>query len=468
MKGHVPTPDDLAEKMVRRVFRDGQPTSTDRILYPGCGTAPFPAAVERVCEDMGYELPDGYGVESNPDHLETARDRGLKHVTFHQQDFLGSDMLEVDQFNYIIGNPPYVPIEGLDEEEKSTYKAEFSTATGRFDLYLLFFERSLELLAPGGVLSFVTPEKFEYVDTAEPLRRLLTSEDIHVEEIEHIDENSFTGLVTFPCVTTIRRLDTDETFRQTDVRLRDGTVHETTLPTDGSSWASQIRDADLDGMETGATLGDVTERISPGLATGADSVFVMNRDDVPDEIEKTWVRPTVSGSQLQEFNGPYTDSVFVCPYRENGELADRAELSGFYEWLEQHRKRLENRSCVEGGKEWYAWHETPPMRDLLQPKIVFRDIAKEPRFWAETRGDVVPKHSVYYAVPKDGVPMDDLINYLNSPNARMWMKANCQKAHNGYYRLQSRVLEDLPVPTEWADTVQVTFQPDGSPGAAPW
>lgn len=456
MKGHVPTPDDLAEKMVRRLFRDDPPTSAERILYPGCGTGPFAAAVERVCDAEGWEYPDGVGVETNPEHLEEARDRGLRHVEFREQDFLADDMLEVGKFRYIVGNPPYVPIEGLSEDEKDRYKAAYRTATGRFDLYLLFFERSLELLAPDGRLSFVTPEKYEYVDTAEPLRRLLTTDDVHVESIEHIDEDAFTGLVTFPCVTTVRRRE-QGVEGETHVTLRDGSKHTTTLPGDGSSWASQIRDADLEDMQTGATLGDVTERISPGLATGADKVYVMDADDVPDSIDEQWVHPTVSGSQLREFDGPYTDSVFVCPYKETGELADEGELDGFYEWLEDHRERLEDRSCVEKGKKWYAWHENPPMEDILQPKIAFRDIAKEPRFWPESEGTVVPKHSVYYAVPKDGVPMDEIIEYLNSPEARMWMEAHCQKAHNGYYRLQSRVLTDLPVPKKWAESFQATL-----------
>jgi len=457
MKGHVPTPDGLAERMVRRLFRDDEPTSDDRVLYPGCGTGPFAAAVERVCESEGWPLPDGLGVETNPEHLTEARDRGLAHVEFDERDFLVNGVLDVGRFDYIVGNPPYVPIEGLDEEEKRQYKAGFNTAVGRFDLYLLFFERSLELLAEDGVLSFVTPEKFEYVDTATPLRRLLTSSDIHVEEIEHIDEDAFTGLVTFPCITTARRTTDDTKDRETHVTLRDGTTHTTTLPTGGNSWASRVRDADLEDMHTGATLGDVTERVSPGLATGADKVFVMHRDEVPDAVDDRWVRPTVSGSQLREFGGPYTDSVFVCPYKIDGSLADEDELGTTLDWLESHRERLEDRSCVEGGKKWYAWHENPPTQDLLQPKIVFRDIAKEPQFWPEGRGDVVPKHSVYYAVPKDGVPMDELIEYLNSPEARMWMEAHCQRAHNGYYRLQSQVLNDLPVPEEWPETYQATL-----------
>jgi len=454
VKGHVPTPDALAEEVVRRVFSDEPPETDDRVLYPGIGTAPFAAAVERVCDDERWEYPDGLGVETNPKHLVEARDRGLSHVELRERDFLAEDMVDAGGFDYILGNPPYVPIEGLDDDEKQRYKAAFSTAVGRFDLYLLFFERALNMLAQDGILSFVTPEKFEYVDTAAPLRRLLTNESVHVEEIEHIAEDAFTGLVTFPCVTTVRKVRSDA---ETTVTLRDGSTHTTSLPADGGSWAPSVRDADVADMESGATLDDVTVRISPGVATGADAVFVMDRDEVPDGRDPEWIRRTVSGRQLRENDGPYTETVFVCPYRDDGSLPDEDELGAFGEWAEQHRDRLNERSCVTKGKRWYSWHENPPMEDILQPKIVFKDIAKEPKFWPERDGDVVPKHSVYYLVPKEGVPFGELLAYLNSTEARMWMEANCQKAANGFYRLQSRVLQDLPVPVEWSETYQATL-----------
>jgi hypothetical protein len=457
MKGHVPTPDELAEYIVQQLFDDDPPVNTDRILYPGAGTGPFAAAVERVCDAEGWEYPDGIGIETNPEHIAEARERGLSHVEFIEQDFLDAEMLERDPFQYIVGNPPYVPIEGLDEDEKSRYKSTFRTAVGRFDLYLLFFERAIELLDESGVLAFITPEKFEYVATAEPLRQLLTADDIQIKEIEHIEEDAFTGFVTFPCITTLRRTAEELSSRETSVALRDGTTHLTVLPSNGDSWASAIRDADLSDMETGATLGNVTKRISPGLATGADKIFVIDREEVPKKIDDRWIRPTVSGSQLRECDGPETDSVFLCPYHSDGSLANKAELGEFYTWLETHRKRLEDRSCVEDGKKWYAWHENPPLDDILQPKIVFRDIAKEPRFWPEPDGNVVPRHSAYYTIPRDGVSLDALLEYLNSPDARMWIEANCQKAHNGYYRLQSRVLCDLPVPKELAASYQATL-----------
>jgi adenine-specific DNA-methyltransferase len=453
MKGHVSTPDDLAEKMVRRLFDDDPPHENDRVLYPGCGTGPFAAAVERVCEAENLPLPDGIGVETDMRHLEVARDQGLEHVQFERRDYLADDMLSVGKFDYIVGNPPYVPIERLDMEEKRRYKTDFATAVGRFDLYLLFFERSVNSLREGGTLSFVTPEKFEYVDTAAPLRRLLGAADVHVKEIEHLDEDAFDNLVTFPCVTTVRR----EQRNETRILLRNGKTHTTLLPQDGESWAATVRGTDVDDMKTGVTLGDVTVRISAGMATGADALFVMNRDEASPQLKPDWIRPTVSGRQLNANDGPQTDSVLVCPYRSDGTLPDASELGAFGMWAELHRDRLEDRSCVENGKPWYSWHETPPMSDLLRPKIVFKDITKRPRFWAERDGTVVPRHSVYYLVPKSGVPFDELLDYLNGSDARRWMNAHCQRAANGFIRLQSRVLRDLPVPKEWSKTYQETL-----------
>lgn len=281
MKGHHPTPPSLAEQMARRLFGADPPDADSRILYPGCGTAPFPAAVEHLCAEKNWPLPTGYALDSSGELLTEARQRNLQHVQFERRDFLAPEMTESSPYDYILGNPPYVPIEGLSENEKSRYKAQFKTATGRFDLYLLFFERALSLLADGGRLTFVTPEKWEYVDTAHPLRRLLTGSKYHVEEIHHIDEDAFTDLVTFPSVTTIRRIPDSASPHQTTVHLRDGTTHQTALPSNGESWASAVRGADLSDLNTGVTLGDVTQRISAGMATGADAEFVYKKRGSP-------------------------------------------------------------------------------------------------------------------------------------------------------------------------------------------
>lgn len=98
------------------------------------------------------------------------------------------------------------------------------------------------------------------------------------------------------------------------------------------------------------------------------------------------------------------------------------------------------------------------MEDLYSvEKIMCKDVIETPRFWADRDGDVVPRHSVYYIIPKDHVVLDDLLDYLNSEEARAWLEAHCQKAHNDYYRLQSSVLKELPVPEEMGESYQTTL-----------
>jgi hypothetical protein len=52
-----------------------------------------------------------------------------------------------------------------------------------------------------------------------------------------------------------------------------------------------------------------------------------------------------------------------------------------------------------------------------------KDIAKEPKFWAEHAGEIIPRHTVYDLVPEEGVSFEQLLDYLNAPVAKEWMEA---------------------------------------------
>lgn len=449
MRGHVPTPESVADHVVETLFEDAPPSDGDTVLYPGIGTGPFAAAVERYCSGHDHPVPDGVGVESDPELVVEARLNTSQHVEVIERDFLG-DVPDFEQFDYVVGNPPYIPIERLDSDEKRRYRSEFETAVGRFDLYLLFFERALNLLRDGGRLSFLTPEKFEYVETAEPLRERLSS--IHVVEIDHLAENTFDDLVTYPVVTTVEQSSRAETV----VRRRDGTAHRVRLPTDGASWASAVRGGDTELEDTGVTLDDVTRRISPGLATGADSVYVVEEGELPSSLRE-WTYPTVSGRELAANDGPDSDSRIVCPYDDSGRLVTADRLGELRDWLGLHEDQLRDRSCVDGASAWYRWHETPPMEEVLEPKVLCPDIVEQPAFWLEPDGGVIPRHSVYYIRPEEHLDLQTLHDYLSTPEVSQWLTQHAQKAHNDYYRMQSRVLKKLPVPEHWAKTVQQTL-----------
>ncbi|MFC7166891.1 TaqI-like C-terminal specificity domain-containing protein [Halospeciosus flavus] len=64
---------------------------------------------------------------------------------------------------------------------------------------------------------------------------------------------------------------------------------------------------------------------------------------------------------------------------------------------------------------------------------------------------------MYYIIPKDHVELDELRAYLNSEQAQVWIEAHAQKAHNDYYRMQSKVLKQLPVPKDLGQSHQATL-----------
>jgi type I restriction-modification system DNA methylase subunit len=107
-----------------------------------------------------------------------------------------SPVLKEGGFDVIVGNPPYVRIQTLEKAEVEFFNRTFESATGNYDIYVLFVERALQLLKPGGLMGFILPNKFMHVDYGEGLRKLL-SESQSVEQIvDFKDFQVFEGATT--------------------------------------------------------------------------------------------------------------------------------------------------------------------------------------------------------------------------------------------------------------------------------
>jgi adenine-specific DNA-methyltransferase len=443
VRGFVPTPPEIVNHMVGRLFRGRIPKGTDNLLDPGCGNGAFLAGVLRWCRKRGIAAPAMVGIESEPGRASraVAAFDGNENVQIRRSDFLAASL---ESFDFVIGNPPYVSIYALSGEEKSEYRAAYETARGRFDLYLLFFERALKSLKPGGRLVFITPEKFLYVETAAPLRRLLSA--FQIEEIELINEASFAGLVTYPTVTTVVNR---PHARATSMRLRDGSRQRRVFSDTGTSWMPIIRGAQHE-LSDSPTLEDICIRVSCGVATGADDVFVRKAVLLEPDLA-AFARPTVAGRELTmpgeiEGNREYA---MLIPYSDDGALLPERSLGALKRYLSPLRARLLERTCARR-KPWYAFHETPPLPEILRPKILCKDITEKPQFWIDRCGALVPRHSVYYIVPMEPATIDRLCSFLNSSTAAQWLVEHCQRAANGFLRLQSNVLKAMPLPDELA------------------
>jgi adenine-specific DNA-methyltransferase len=449
MKGFVPTPHDLVDLMVGKLFRVQAPSADTLLLDPGCGEGEFIAGVLRWCKTNGHPVPRILGIEQHPGRVAIALRRfaDCKQVEIKTEDFLrASDR----RFDFIIGNPPYVSLGNLSVRERESYRAHYQTARGRFDLYMVFFEQALRLLRPSGRLVFVTPEKFTYVDAANGLRRLLLERT--VEELHYIDEATFEGFVTYPIVTTISAY---KSGAPTSVIARNGDASTAKLR-DARSWQPILRGESF--AATRAKLADVCLRVSCGIATGADAAFVVRDTDLERDL-KSFSHPTISGRQLSRTGPLVTHSRMLLPYDRDGRLLPESRLGALGRYLRTPARKslLAARTCAIR-KPWYSYHDNAPLNEILRPKILCKDISPVPFFVADKSGEIVPRHSTYYIVPKNPAQLVDLLEYLNSNEATRWLLAHCQRAANGFIRLQSGVLKQLPVPNSIASAHRTVRQ----------
>lgn len=417
-----------------------------RVLDPGCGEGEFIDGLLRYCKRHELSKPRIVGIELAPDRATVARRRfsGVQEVEIREADFL---LPSTDKYDLIVGNPPYVSILGLSQGERSYFRQAYSSARGRFDLYVLFFEQAMRMLTRDGRLVFITPEKYLYVESARGLRELLLSR--HVSELYFAQESTFGSLVTYPLITTVGA---ESSLAPTRVVNRDG-LELTVRLESANSWLPTIRGHNSSGHR-GLVLGDVALRVSCGVATGADHVFILRRSELSPALGR-FAHPTLSGRQIALGRNIANDHVILAPYDSAGRLLPESSLGALGTYLNESSRRaqLERRTCA-ARKKWFAYHDNLPLDVTLRPKLLCKDITETPFFVLDETGSIVPRHSVYYVVPSDPSDLKPLATYLNSAEARDWMRAHCQRAAKGFLRMQSHILKQLPLPPSFASKLR--------------
>ena len=79
-------------------------------------------------------------------------------------------------FDIVIGNPPYVQLQNDNGKLANRYEpCEYEVFAKTGDIYCLFYERAFQLLHKGGLLCFITSNKWMRAGYGEKVRGFLTS-----------------------------------------------------------------------------------------------------------------------------------------------------------------------------------------------------------------------------------------------------------------------------------------------------
>lgn len=111
-----------------------------------------------------------------------------------------SDVFEDGGFDIVIGNPPYVRRTSLDDSVKEIYESLYQSAHKQYDLYLLFIEHGLNMLAHKGHLCFINPIRFFNSDYGTMCRKFIANKHSINKVIDISQLPVFENASTYPCI----------------------------------------------------------------------------------------------------------------------------------------------------------------------------------------------------------------------------------------------------------------------------
>ncbi len=117
--------------------------------------APYANQILSKIKDLKYQFGDGRLVKSIEDVM------------------LAGLLKNYVKYDYVVGNPPYVNVLKIPEEMRKYYLENYSTATGRIDLYIVFLERGIGWLKKKSKLGFINPTKFMVYTYGKLLRDMI-------------------------------------------------------------------------------------------------------------------------------------------------------------------------------------------------------------------------------------------------------------------------------------------------------
>lgn len=176
------------------------------ILEPSCGTGQFFDGIFEFCSNS---VIHGYEKDTKIYNLirKVYRNRFIGsnqiELSIHQGDFLKNN--NDVKYDLIIGNPPY------NEIKDKIYKSNL--ITGRYNIYALFLEKSINMLAEKGIVCFILPQTMMTAPSFRKLRKFII-ERCNILEI--INMNNFSSEVAQDINIYIFQLSSEDSIKTRD------------------------------------------------------------------------------------------------------------------------------------------------------------------------------------------------------------------------------------------------------------
>lgn len=405
-------------------------------------------------------------------------------------------------FDIVIGNPPYNRFQNIEEDLRPSYKEIFNSATGKYDLYVLFIEKGLQLLSRRGILNFITPHKWVNAAYGKGLREYIKN---HVKKIisfkafKIFHASTYTGIFWFE-----REERANFNYLELDKDLQSNQELEQYLLGLPSTEFGVIVNQELDEKawvlanpkiaailtklnKQSLRVSDVFESISPGIQSTGDHIFhlegkliknnfvgfskALNKEII---IEKNIVKPLLKGGTVKKYSELNNDGMYIIyphfldhnnqtkPYEEN-DLKDMFPhaynyLLNFKDTPAPYSRARDQgkieRSLIEtklyyktNPSYWYSLHNARQIGAFEQKKIITPETSHGSNMTIDVDGFYLNTQN--YSLVKNTAYNESYEFYLAILNSKLfwfYIKSTGSVLSGGYFRFKTDFLKPFPLP----------------------
>ena len=393
-------------------------------------------------------------------------------------------------FDIVIGNPPYLRIQGIRDTNPAFAEElvkKYHSATGSFDLYATFAERGLQVIRQSGIVNYIMPDKWTNAAFGKGLREVVSEQRaahkiISFGAYQVFNASTYTALQWFmPNSEHLEYYQLDrnlETNQELDIYLKSIKDNNTSIidakKLDKNSWVLTVGATSniLQKLESHARrISDIFDKIFQGLATSKDDVYFLYDCIENDEniigyskqldriinIEKGLVKPLLKGEDVHRYDNIKTNRYVIFPYKiDNGKaiLYTENELSVLfpngYTYLKECedilRSREKGRFNIDG--EWFQYGRKQGILSAEKEKLVAPDISMGGNFAYDVEGKFYQTTTIYGYIKKSEISESNKF-WMALLNSRLcwWFLINTGTTlANSFFRFKPDYIKPFPVP----------------------
>lgn len=415
--GQVFTPGYISDMILDSVGYKGSSIINKTILEPSFGDgAILIKVVQRLiesCRGIGLsndEIVDVlnnnvYGIEIDEELvLKTKNKLNLLLDLFEIENISWdnlycSDTLKFNNkndFDYIVGNPPYIRVHNLESDVRDSIK-DYVFSVGTTDMYILFFEKCLNLLGKYGKMSFITPNSYMKNSSQGTFRKYLFENNLLSKIIDFKSSPIFKDFMVYAAITVLdkNKENLEFSYAEYNEEKRLYITKLNILDFDKDSFSSpwtfntEGNNDLLEDIKNRSFTLDKFSTIQYGLATLRDKIYISEVKEIENDkkhvlfnntkIEKNILRPIVKAST---YDGGNIDSMIIFPYiwnvnRKIYEVMDELILSEqfplAYKYLCDNKEELLKRDMDENAV-WYQFGRSQGLNNSRYNKLIVKNV----------------------------------------------------------------------------------------------